>query len=230
MKKTLLLFFLVFWVLFFLSQANANIGKYQSEIDECNQAYKDWSTLNIEDFVCINDKNEQKRAYQIVLDKEFKKIDKEWEKFILDLEKNKNYYFGEKKKEDFLNWFSAIESIFWWNKDLFLKYKALCDYWILQETINYFPWSSTTITQWLNFLKDEKSDCMGLVMTKLKINALVSYNILKLNKEQVRKDSKKTYTQKERTFMDKLWESFSTNLSYVERIWQKTPTMIKHPY
>jgi hypothetical protein len=50
-------------------------------------------TRNIEDFVCINDKNPEKRAYQIVLDQKFKDIDDELNGHILFLDDSKDYYF-----------------------------------------------------------------------------------------------------------------------------------------
>lgn len=227
MKKTII--FLLFFCLFF-AEVNAEDCKYTSEIEECDNAFEDGETLSIEDFVCINDKSPEKRIYQIVLDKKFKEIDKQAEESLSKLEESKDYYFGEKKKEDFLEATNLIESTFWWWKELYLKYKPLCDSEIVQETINCLPKQTTTVNRVWDFLKDQKGDCLWLVETKLKINTSVAYNILKLNKEKTRQDSKKTYVQKERTFYDKLSELFSINAWFLERIWKKTPTYTKKPY
>jgi hypothetical protein len=49
---------------------------------------------------------------QIILDKEFKKIDKEVDEYFQNLEDNKSYYFGKDSKEPFTNAIDLIESKF----------------------------------------------------------------------------------------------------------------------
>jgi hypothetical protein len=53
---------------------------------------------------------------------------------------------------------------------------------------------------------------MDLANTKLDIYKDVAYNILKLNKDQVRKDSRKKYVKQERTMYDKITELFNVHL------------------
>lgn len=224
--KKLVIFFLIF--LSFSSLVNAVQCNYQAEIDDCANAVKNGNALGISNFVCINDTNAEKRAYQIVLDKKFKEVDDEARKYLDDLEKSKDNYFGENKKEDINEWIDKIEKFFWEYWYLWIKYNTLCSWQILKETIDCLWWS-TTIIEWKEFLKNDWSDCMWLVSTKLGIYKQVSYDILKLNKEQVRADARKTFVQKERTSYDLLSDLFSVNLWYLERLWMKTPTMISRP-
>jgi len=72
-----------------------------------------------------------------------------------------------------------------------------------------------------------ETDCRKLVITKLEINKQVSYDILKLNKHQVRNDNKKLFRQDQRTKYDKLLEAIMVNLGFLERIWKKWPSKTK---
>lgn len=226
-KFKIILFFLLFSLFYY--QAQAEECNYKAEIDKCNAAVKDGSTRNITEFVCINDQNAEKRAYQIVLDKRFKEVDNIGREFLDSLEQNKDYYFGEKKKKDVNESIDDIEKLFWEYWDLWWRYKVLCDSQIIKETIVCLGWNTSVIHS-KDFLQDDKWDCMWLVWTKLDIYKNVAYDVLKLNKQQVRFDSRKTFVQKERGFYDKLSDLFSINLWYLERIWKKTNTMTKNQY
>jgi hypothetical protein len=51
-----------------------------------------------------------------------------------------------------------------------------------------------------------------MVLTKLSVHKQVAYDVLKLNKQQVKKDEDKLYMQEERTKYDKLLEIVMVNV------------------
>jgi len=110
-NKFKIIIFLLFFSLFF-SQVQAEECNYKAEIEKCNNAVKDGSNRSITEFVCINDQNAEKRAYQIVLDKKFREVDTIAKDFLDSLEQNKDYYFGEKKQKDINEAIDNIEKLF----------------------------------------------------------------------------------------------------------------------
>jgi hypothetical protein len=70
---------------------------------------------------------------------------------------------------------------------------------------------------------------MLLAQQKLDIYKKVSYDLLKLNKDSVRKDDRKKYVQKERTMYESIVDLFNVNIGYLERVWMKWPTKTKNP-
>ncbi|PIE85547.1 hypothetical protein CSA08_01440 [Candidatus Gracilibacteria bacterium] len=223
---------IIFFLLFIPSVFSIGICKYSSEIEQCINANKSGEPLSIEDFVCIQDTNIEKIAYQIVLDKKFSSLDEEIEKYLVDLEKNKDYYFG---KSAISNFFEAINDIsnklgkngYYWE-----KYKNYCSVGDENANINIDSIQVETITclggsvSVLNS-KDffRESNCMGLAELKLKLYKDVAYDILTLNKHYVRQDEKKLFIQKERTKYDEIVELFMINIGYIERIWRKWPSV-----
>ncbi len=227
--------FLIF-LLAFLNQTYAASGdilstcSYKQEIEKCLKANQNWTTRAIEDFICINSFNQIEIAWQIILDKEFKKNDKEIEKYLKWLEDNKSYYFWPSSKESFLKAVDDIEEKFsvWW--EYWKKYAELCDPTnnksILSKTFDCFEnWVPNTQAQKYFFTQTE---CSVLVATKLEIYKQVAYDILKLNKNQVKKDEIKKYTWNQRTKYDKLLEIVMVNMWYMERIWKKWPSKSKN--
>lgn len=226
------LYRLLYWFLFVLIISFDVFAdqscEYTSEIEACTQAFKSGMTRNIEDFVCINDKNPEKRIYQIILDLKFKDIDDELNWYLSFLDKNKDYYFWKNKKESYMDWQETIESKFnyWW--EYRLKYKKLCDLEVMQASISCLWWKTTNVIS-KDFLWSW-GDCIWLAQKKLDIYKKVAYDLLKLNKDQVRKDDRKEYVQKERTMYDTLLDLFNINIGYLERVWMKWPTKTKNPY
>ena len=221
------LFFISFLLIFVYFQAFwAESCKYTSEIEKCKESIKSSTTREIEDFVCIDDDNTEKVIYQIILDKKFKEIDKDANEYLSSLEENKDYYFWPKAKESYLEWIEKLEknfNVYW---DYWQRYKSLCDSWIIQETADCLWWSVSVL--WAkDFLWNW--DCQSLAETKLSIYKEVAYNVLKLNKDQVRKDSRTNYVSEERSMYDKITELFSINLWFLERIWMKWPSKTKKP-
>ena len=60
------------------------------------------------------------------------------------------------------------------------------------------------------FLSD--TSCKNLIQTKLEVNKQVAYDILKLNKLQVKKDEDKSFMQEQRTSYEKILDLFMVNL------------------
>lgn len=209
----------------------SDLCQYKQEFEECLDANKSWNTRSIEDFVCIASNNYFEIMSQIILDKDFKKIDKDIDTFFKNLQENKNYYFGKDAKEPFTNWIDLLEdkfSIYW---EFWEKYIKHCKVWddnndsILKKTIDCFWWTIPAKESIPYFLQE--SSCKSFISSKLEINKQIWYDILKLNKAQIKKDEDKTYMQKERNKYDKLLEIIMVNVWYLERIWKKWPSKTK---
>lgn len=228
----------IIFILFFLFFYNLSFWncEYESYINQCIEANKTWKARTIDDFVCPDTKDKIKIISQIILDLEFKKIDKEVENYLSNLEASKNKYFSEDTSKTFLQAIDEIEnhfSIFW---DSFWKrYYDLCNYkenilWKMMqcnldsENKPYYTYDEAKKFLWSNFL------CNNLVNVKLDIYKKISYNILQLNKHQIRNDNKKKLQQNQRTKYDKLLEIIMINIWYIERIWRKWPSKNKNAH
>lgn len=207
----------------------SDLCQHKSEFEQCLSANKDGSTRTIEDFVCLASSNYFEIMAQIILDKEFKKIDKEVDTYFKNLEDNKSYYFWKDSKEPFTNAIDIIESKFDIYGEFGLKYLWVCsgpsEEGVLQQTISCFGGSIPADEATKYFLS--QTSCKNLILTKLEINKQVAYDVLKLNKHQVKKDEDKLHMQKERNKYDKLLEIIMVNVGYLERIWKKWPSKTK---
>lgn len=222
MKKILL--FLISFLL--INQAYATC-KYETELNQCLESTKNSQDPNLW-FICKKWKLQWEIYSQIVLDIEFRKIDKEVENYILQLEADKDRFFGEEATETVFDAVDEIEDKFSTDWVFAKKYLDLCWTWdqaVITEVLSCM-WSVKK-TDILKYFPD--SICRELVDTKLSINRDISYNILKLNKYQVSRDSKKTFQQKVRSSFDKLFNLIKLNIWYLSRIAQswlvKTPKL-----
>ncbi len=221
--KRLFKFFIILLLasLFFVNIANW--CKYKWEIEECMDANMNWMNKSIEDYVC-RVWSQEEIIYQIILDKEFKKVDDEMDEYLEKLETNKNYYFWVAKKKNFLEWINDLTD----KKKYFReKYLDLC-WWIINEEA-------------MKCAEDEKisndnikdyfkiTTCKSLVVVKTDIFYEVATSILLLNKEQVASDDKKTYDQWQRRNYNLVLDIMMINLWYIERIWQKWTSKLAHP-
>jgi len=202
--------------------------KYMSEIDKCIAANDSWMNKSIDDFVCRVWSTE-KIIYQIVLDKEFKKVDDEMDEYLEKLEINKNYYFWKEKKKNFFEWINDISD----KKKYFRRaYLKMC--WvdanseiikgsiINDEAINCTDNKKVSNQNIIDYFPITK--CKKLVDIKTDIFYEVAISILILNKEQVASDDKKIYDQWQRKNYNLVLDIMMINLWYIERIWQKWPS------
>ncbi|MDD2871249.1 MAG: hypothetical protein PHS49_04625 [Candidatus Gracilibacteria bacterium] len=217
------IFFLIF-IHFITNSVSAEGCTYKGQIEQCIQANESGTTRSIEDFVCIVGTPEEV-TYQVILDSLFKKLDDEMDLFIENLESNKNTYFGIARQKTFIDGLNEIDV----KKEYFQKeYADICGKTIIQEAISCNEQSETSNKNAKNYFVD--TDCMRLVDKKLEIFDEVSFNILMLNKKQIKADEKKTYVQGQRKNYDMLIDIMNVNLSYIERIWQKWPSKIQNAY
>lgn len=225
----------VFFALFFYFQTFAKSWEvldsceYKWDLEMCIEANKKWTNREIEDFVCISSGDPTKILSQIILDKEFKKIDKEAESYLKKLESNKNEFFWPESSRSLVEGIDEIEQKFSFTSDkwLWIKYFSLCKWWVLQKTLDCY-WDN-----WIPSVNAEPyfltSTCENFVKTKLLVYASVWYDVLKLNKTQVDKDQKKKSTQVRRDKYDKLLELVTIHLWYMERMRKKWPSKTKNP-
>jgi hypothetical protein len=69
--------------------------------------------------------------------------------------------------------------------------------------------------------------CENLVATKLDIYKQVSFDVLKLNKSQIKNDTYKSVMQDQRGKYDRLIDLININLNFIERIWARVPYLVK---
>lgn len=209
-------------VLFYINFVDAEWGcSYSWEISQCIEANKSWTTRSIEDFVCIVGTSEE-IAYQVVLDKKFKELDEEMDEYIVSLEEDKDRYFWKWSEKNYIDWINEIDDK---RKEYYEKYSKICWEEIIKEVIACNIDKKTSNRNAKNYFQE--TDCMSLINKKLEIFDNVTYNVLKLNKKQVKTDDKKTYDQKQRENYDKLLDDMMKNSWYMERIWKKWPSKIK---
>lgn len=194
--------------------------EYLSEIEECVSANKNWSNESIQDYVC-RVWNYEEIAYQVVLDMEFKPVDEEMDKYIQDLEDNKNYYFWSSRKKNFIEWLNDVETK---SKYFQAKYLDLCWTTIISKVIDCMEDKKVWIKNIQDYFKT--TTCRDLVDKKIEIFNDVTAWILMLNKKQVLADEKKLYDQWARNNYNKLLELMMVNLWYIERILAKWPAKL----
>lgn len=222
MKKV---FFIVFFFSFFPSVFAAEKCNYLEEIDLCLTAE---NPRSVEEVICPTSKEYGSIVTQVVLDTEFKKIDEEVAIYIEFLEKNKNYYFGPQAKKTYPE---AVDDI--WNKFdtqgyFGKKYLSWCQAKspksIVSESLKCAEgkFNMNNISNFFN-----ETTCTNLVKTKLEIYKEVSFQILKLNKNQIKKDTYKTVMQDQRGKYDRLIDMINVNLSFIEKIWARVPYLVK---
>lgn len=200
--------------------------EYETEIEVCVSANAGWNAREISDFVCPTTDSMEEIAYQVVLDKEFKKVDEKMDAYITQLDAEKDRYFWPNAKENVLDGINEIESKFSELWDFWVEYNNLCNQTILNKTMQCLPWWKTAtvmakdyLTEWL---------CEKVYLHKLEVYKMTAYKILQLNKSQVRKDNKKEFFQERRTKYDAIYDAMMVNLGYLERVWRKWKSKIKY--
>lgn len=82
--------------------------------------------MTIKDFLCIDDPSQEKIIFQIVLDKEFKKIDIQIETYLAQLEMQKDQYFNPQTKLTYINAIDDIEKKFDKYGEYWQAYNEVC--------------------------------------------------------------------------------------------------------
>ena len=224
--KIYLIILIILW-LFYINPVNAAWCKYKSKIDKCVSANSDASQKNTCDFVCPSTKVYEQIAFQVALDMEFKTLDVEMEKYIEDLEKYKSIYFWVNKQKNYINGINDIHT----KKTYFhLEYLDICNNVLKQEVIKCTDDEKISIPNAKEFFINKGSNCRTLIDKKLEIFQDITFNILMLNKQQIKLDEKKLYDQWERRAYNKLLDLMMINLWYLERIWQKIPSFTSKPH
>lgn len=234
MKK---IFFLSFFV-FLISVWQTYACEYKSQSDRCTAAQNPNTTRSIQDFVCSFNPDPQYRLVQIILDMEFKKIDKKVMKFLQDLEKDKDKFFWKNATKikidplvdalDFVEY--KLNFIDW---EFAREYQELCNKTIRDKVINCIgkdEWVKATNAILVLKSINTPSVCQEIYKNKLEIYESIAINVLKLNKLSIRKDNKKTYQQENRWNYEKLIDYININVWYMERIWKKWPSKTKYPH
>jgi len=207
---------------------------YQSEWKQCIQENKDWNPwwINPEtDFLCVSSQSNEKIIYNIILDKQFKLIDKKAIEYLDSLEENKDYYFWPNRKAPYLAAIDDIEKYFSVDWVFYNQYYKACNWanpeWILQKTVACLWWVTS-----INVSKGYFSNslCIAKAKQTLELQKKTAYNILELNKQAVRADSKKLYVQKQRNYYNVVVDLFMVNLGYLLRLSQKWASKTKNPY
>ena len=227
-KNTLLFWIFIILILSFIIYSKSYSKwecKYEEKISRCLNNNKIWFRA-ITDFICVK-WSKEKVTYQIILDEKFKETDKEIESYLKVLEKNKTFYFWKNAKYSYLEWVENIERTFWKYWEFWKKYKKNCSE-IVPDALSCFEdWKTSNVAA-SNFFSEQWTDCMKLAWTKLYIGRQVAYNLLQLNKSNVRKDNHKLYVQEEKKKYNQLIDLININLWYIERIYQKWPSKTKN--
>lgn len=236
--KKFFLFFIIF--IFSASFSYANECKYQSKINSCTSAleafmwknnFKNirvwWSLKDFTEFPCIQDSSEN-RTFQIAMDANFKKIDKDSEKYLKDI------YDGTFGWDN--NSFEDIESLFIKMDELRKNYKDSCEK-SFEETLDctkYYgrekPISSVSVLWALSFIKGSswKESCVAFSDLKVKIFWEIAYRWFLLNKQKLEKDKKKEYTQVQRDNYLELSQDVRVNQMYIDRLNSKWTSKTKN--
>lgn len=232
MKKLisiLFLFFSFFNITFAQSVRVKENCEYYDKYKECLDANKKWKNREITDYICRDSRNPYEIIYQIVLDEEFKKVDKLAEDRISLLEMSKDFYFWPNAKKDLIDAVDEIELDYWNYWTIGKIYHEIClpnnKNSIFKKTSSCFDWwiPANSPIEVLN-----SSTCNSLADTKLSVYKQISYDILKINKVQVRADSKKELSQDQRQKYDNIADLFLNNLNYLEKIWKRWPSKTKN--
>lgn len=231
--KNILILFIIFLLLFPNITFGDYCDKYSGKISECDSALKDfiwrdkkyitqWASIkSIENFPCLQASTE-KRVAQIVMDENFKKVDKEMEEVLRNIYESKDFYFGKDAKYSYIDWLSYIFSE---SKKFLESYNSACELsiWEVQQCFEISVEIANNFLAWSNWY------CYKLARFKVYTFWEIAYNWLLLNREQVSRDQKKLYQQWQRTKYEEVLDLIIINLSYIEKIWKSWPSKTRNP-
>lgn len=109
-------------------------SKYSGQIDTCIEKNKKGQAKTEQSYLCPGGKlTPQQIAYQVILDLEFKKIDKEVERGLADLQSSPTKDIG-KVGDTISKWFDATTGTYNYRK----KYEAVCNKTVIDEAVKHF--------------------------------------------------------------------------------------------
>lgn len=217
MRKTIIYISIILWVsnITFLLHADETMScEYVWKFNQCKVANQNGASRTIEDFVCISSNKDEDILDQIILDIEFRKIDDEIEGFLDSLDQDK-----EASATDSNTVINDIATNLLPEWIYYRQFKSLCNWWLLAKRAEC-TWSIPNITAG-NRLANPwwESDCMALVENKLNIYSQVAYDIIKINKSDVREDRLQEWVvQKIRTKYDELIDIMTTIIWNIWRL------------
>ncbi len=221
MKKLIILFFVLFVN---ITYADCT---YKSDFDKCKKALDAWTQKTLE-FACVK-WDDEKIYTQIILDEKFRWVDNKVVNYLTGLENDKDKYFWEKSQLSLFDAVNEIENKFAIDWPFAKKYFSFCE--IGENTIYSEVLSCLWTLQTTNSLKYfSQTRCNDLIERKMSINKHVAYNILKMNKKQIEKDSKKTFQQETRKSFNALHEVIMKNIWYLTKILKSWTVKTKNVY
>ena len=240
---TKILIFISFLFIFFgkTFALENDLCEYEEEIKKCNEAFKNWTTWSLDSFICLDNKNNFVRNYQIVLDLEFKKVDKIALTYLDDLEQDRERFLQNKEWSTPLDWINEITEFFSKSWDLYNEYNLLCwakwktSIWTKYSVYNSTAFCSTDLkvnnASRFKYSTDPEtpSVCQEMIDDKIEMYKATAYNILLINKAQARKDQRKVYFTKQRDKFNALIDKFTVNLRYLDSIAKWWPSKTKNP-
>jgi hypothetical protein len=167
------------------------------------------------------------------MDINFREIDAKMDIYLEELLTQKDKYFWANSDLDYYDWLTDIRIKSREFKSQFLQ-ACKTSFEETVECTNNFSYSnpdetqSVSVDSAIDFLW-EWWNCYKLAQIKIDIFLNVSYNTLLLNQQQVQNDTQTIYEQETRTKYNKILDLFMINLWYIERIWQKTPSLTRNP-
>jgi len=213
----------------------------KNEFYEClnaNWLNKNWiptwelpTNRMIDDFICISEQNDTTKILEnIILDKEFKKVEKDMKTFLENLTSQRLYYFSKWSNNNEITWIDDITKIFWENYantevfnvkywSFYKRFNNLCNHnWIFYKIMEC-KWVITNINA-VNTIQNNwnilnTNECMRLAKTKLDIYENIAQNILKINKAKAKRDNIDRYNKKLNKQYDDLFQMFIKNVDYL---------------
>lgn len=223
----LIQFIFIHWVFWW-----EDICEYTAEIDRCVESNISNTSREIIDFVCPNTKDLNIIVNQIILDKEFKKVDEKAELFLEWLKKDTGRFFWKEAKANTIDAVSFVVDNFSTQGIFGKQYTKICGTnlgtqgVILEKSMSCLD--NQSITQVSQYLNGSYSSCISLAHSKLLVYEKVWINVLFLNKAQIRQDEKQVYMQSSRKNYNSMVDIMTTNISYLTEIWMKIPVKIQN--
>ncbi len=234
MKKII---FLIIFFSFFLNNSfaydlkklNCN-QEYLNKLELCRQSIIAWNYKSL-DFICIQ-RPADMQLFQIILDDHFKKIDIKAKRTLNFLDRNKDYYFWNKENSPtFFDWINDIENDFWVYWKYYELYRKACFDEINRDfTACYREYQKKDDISSFTLMNSYNDICFWLAKTKLNIYKKVAFEILLLNKLDLRKDNRTWFMQDLRNSYSALARLFDINIWLIERIYARWPKKIKEAY